>query len=57
MSNKKKKFSQIAKSLFNNYINNRKNIQNDLGDFEKSSGFKDFFKDIYGDKIVEIEKL
>lgn len=53
MSNKKRRLSVDISAL----VSTVNSVQNGLGDFEKSSGFKDFFKDIYGDKIVEIEKL
>ena len=56
MSDKKLEFLEMAKSFSTIISTVSKNIQNGLGGSEKSSGFEDFFKDIYGDKIVEIEE-
>ena len=57
MSDKKVEFSEMAKSISTLVSAVAKSIQNGLGSFEKSSGFEDFFKDIYGDKTIEIEKI
>ena len=61
MGNKKGEFPKMAKSISTIISAVAKNIQNNLGSFEKMSGFenlfKDFLKDIYGDKTIEIEKI
>jgi len=57
MSDKKVEVLEMAKSFSTIISTVAKNIQNGLGGFEKSSGFKDFFKDIYRDKTIEIEKI
>ena len=57
MSDKKVEFSEMAKSISTLVSAVAKSIQNGLASFEKSSGFEDFFKDIYGDKTIEIEKI
>ena len=57
MSDKKVEVLEMAKSFSTIISTVAKNIQNGLGDFEKSSGFKNFFKDIYRDKTIEIEKI
>ena len=57
MSDKKVEVLEMAKSFSTIISTVAKNIQNSLGGFEKSSGFKDFFKDIYRDKTIEIEKI
>ena len=57
MSDKKVEFSEMAKSISTLVSAVAKSIQNSLGSFEKSSGFEDFFKDIYGDKTIEIGKI
>ncbi|MEX6493764.1 hypothetical protein [Fusobacterium animalis] len=57
MSDKKVEFSEMAKSISTLVSAVAKSIQNGLWSFEKSSGFEDFFKDIYGDKTIEIEKI
>ena len=57
MSDKKVEFSEMAKSISTLVSAVAKSIQNGLGSFEKSSGFGDFFKDIYRDKTIEIEKI
>ena len=57
MSDKKVEVLEMAKSFSTIISTVAKSIQNDLGGFEKSSGFEDFFKDIYGDKTIEIEKI
>ena len=57
MSDKKVEVLEMAKSFSTIISTVAKNIQNGLGGFEKSSGFKNFFKDIYRDKTIEIEKI
>ncbi|WP_339066477.1 hypothetical protein [Fusobacterium animalis] len=57
MSDKKVEFSEMAKSISTLVSAVVKNIQNGLGSFEKSSDFENFFKDIYGGKTIEIEKI
>lgn len=57
MSDKKVEVLEMAKSFSTIISTLAKNIQNGLGGFEKSSGFKNFFKDIYRDKTIEIEKI
>ena len=57
MSDKKVEVLEMVKSFSTIISTVAKSIQNDLGGFEKSSGFEDFFKDIYGDKTIEIEKI
>jgi len=57
MSDKKVEVLEMVKSFSTIISTIAKSIQNDLGGFEKSSGFEDFFKDIYGDKTIEIEKI
>ena len=57
MSDKKVEVLEMAKSFSTIISILAKNIQNGLGGFEKSSGFKNFFKDIYRDKTIEIEKI
>ena len=57
MSDKKVEFSEMAKSISTLVSAVAKSIQNGLASFEKSSGFEDFFKDIYRDKTIEIEKI
>ena len=57
MSDKKVEVLEMAKSFSTIISTVAKNIQNGLEGFEKSSGFKNFFKDIYRDKTIEIEKI
>ncbi|PHI13076.1 hypothetical protein LDK30_01610 [Fusobacterium polymorphum] len=54
MSDKKVEVLEMAKSFSTIISTLAKNIQNGLGGFEKSSGFKNFFKDIYRDRKNKI---